>query len=162
MIRRAKARATRIGQGFIAWAHFPPISSRHEIVLALAGASIMSGGVALFHPAARPLTILQFVPPAFLFVWYIVLFAGGIALLVSAFWRDRLDALLIEGPAYLLLGTGALVYAICLIGAGKGTAFVAATGYFMYALASIARTARIALYLHWLGNLKPAASTDDA
>lgn len=149
-------------KAFRSWAHTPPISSRHEIVLALAGASIMSGGVALFHPGARPTTILQFVPPAFLVIWYLVLFFGGLALIVSAFWRNRLDALQIEGPAYLLLGTGAMVYAICLIGAGHGSAFVAATGYLMYALAALARTARILLYLRWLGHLTPVASTDDA
>lgn len=151
---------TRIRRAFTAWAHYPPVSSRHEIVLALAGGAILSGSGALIHPGARPVTIVQFVPHAFLIAWYLVLAGGGAALLISAFWRDRLDALLIEGPAYLLLGTGALVYAICLVGAGHGSAFVAATGYGMYALASLVRTARITLYLRFLAGIDPVAATD--
>lgn len=156
----ARTQISLVRKAFQAWAHYPPVSSRHEIVLALAGASILSGSGALLHPSARPITIVQFVPQGFLVLWYLVLLGGGAALLLSAFWRDRLDALLIEGPAYLLLGTGALVYGVCLVAAGKGSAFVAATGYGMYAIASLVRTLRITLYRRWLATLAPQAADD--
>jgi hypothetical protein len=147
---------------FIRWAHYPPVSSRHEIVLALAGASIMSGIGALVGPDIRPRTVIQFVPPILAYVWYVILAAGGLALLLSAVWKDRLDALLVEAPAYLMLGGGALVYGVCLIGAGNGTAFVAATGYLMYAAASLIRALRIGLYVNWLRRTGPLVSSPHA
>lgn len=140
----------RFRLALIEWAHTPPASSRHEIVLALAGASIMSGLGSLLGPDIRPRTVIQYVPSWVAVGWYLILAMGGVGLLISAAWRDRLDALLIEWPAYLMLGGGALVYGMCLIAAGKGTAFVAATGYVFYAGACLTRTTRILLYVNWL------------
>lgn len=136
---------------FARWTHVPPISSRHEIVLALAVASVISGGGGLAHSGLKPVSVAQFVPAPFLQAWYAILILGGVALVVAAFWPDRLDVLLLEGPAWLLLGTGSLVYGVCLVGVGHGTAFVAACGYLGYAVASLVRFARISLFVRWLG-----------
>lgn len=141
---------TRAHSTFIRWAHHPPASNRHEIVLALAGASVMSGFGTLVGPDVRPASVISAVPHWVALLWFAILALGGIALLLSAAWSDRLDALLIEGPAYLMLGGGALLYASCLIAAGQGTSFVAATGYTFYALASLTRTTRIALYVRYI------------
>jgi hypothetical protein len=146
---------TRFRLALLEWSHTPPASSRHEIVLALAGASIMSGLGSLFGPDIRPLTVIQYVPSWVAVGWYLILAAGGAGLLISAVWRDRLDALLIEWPAYLMLGGGALVYGMCLVAAGRGTAFVAATGYLFYAGASLTRTCRILLYVNYLRKRPP-------
>lgn len=140
----------RTRRALATWAHTPPASSRHEIVLALAGASIMSGLGSLFGPDLRPQTISRFVPHNITVLWYFVLIVGGAGLILSAAWQNRLNSLVLEWPSWLMLGSSSLVYAICLIGPGRGTAFVATTGYLFYAVASLTRTARILLYINHL------------
>lgn len=147
---RRKYLLDRVRGGFWRWAHHPPVSNRHEVVLALAGASTMSGIGGLTGPDLRPTSVIQTVDHRIVLAWFGILIIGGIALLVSAAWPNRLDALLIEGPAYLLLGTGAAVYAVALMVVGHGTGFVAGTGYTMYAAASLVRVVRISVYIHYL------------
>lgn len=146
---------SRLRVAFNRWAHQAPVSSRHEVVLALAGASLISGIGQLAQSGLRPNSVTILVPPVFAVVWYIVLAGGGTALIVSAALHDRLDALLWERPAFSALGCGALVYAICLIAPGHGTAFVASVGYLLYAAAALVRSLRITLYLRFLRSLPP-------
>lgn len=142
------------------WAHTAPVSSRHEIVLVLAGSSVLSGLAGLLGPDIRPETVIRAVPHPVVLVWFVSLVAGGAGLLFSAFVRDRLDALLTEWPSYMMLGCSAMVYGLCLVAGGRGTSFMAATAYLAYGIASLVRTSRILLYLNYLRRQEPRARTD--
>lgn len=127
-----------------------PASSRHETVIALAILSLIAGTGGLAGESLRPKSVTEAVPHLVAVAWLLCLVLGAIGLLWSILKHDRLDALLIEWPAYLLIGTGGLVYAACLAANGSGSGFVALTTYLIYGGACVWRAIRIMLYLRYL------------
>lgn len=127
-----------------------PASSRHETVIALAVLSLIAGTGGLAGESLRPKSVTEAVPQAIAEGWLACLVLGAIGLLWSMLKHDRLDALLIEWPAFLLIGAGGLVYGACLAASGSGSGFVAMTTYLIYGGACIWRAVRIRLYLRYL------------
>lgn len=117
-------------------------SSRHELVIGIA-AVFFIGGIGGLVPDLRPKTVVELVPHVVGVTWLLCLAVGGALLLVSVVLRDRISALLLEAPAFLLIGAGAVVYGIALLARWQGTTWLAEVTYLILGASCLWRMVRV-------------------
>lgn len=119
-------------------------SSRHELVIGIA-LLFFVGGVGGLVPGLAPKTVVEIVPHPVTVAWLLCLVVGGGLLLLSVVLPDRITALLVEWPAYLLIGVGALVYGAAILTRWQAQAWLAEVTYLILGASCMWRAVRVIL-----------------
>jgi hypothetical protein len=119
-------------------------SSRHELVIGIALVFFI-GGIGGLVPGLSPQAVTEIVDHRVTVAWLLCCVAGGGLLLVSDLLPDRRTALLVEWPAFLLVGGGAIVYGSALLARWQGTAWLAEVTYLILGAACLWRSVRVIL-----------------
>lgn len=119
-------------------------SSRHELVIGIALVFFI-GGIGGLVPGLSPAAVTEIVDHRVTVAWLLCCATGGGLLLISDLLPDRRTGLLVEWPAFLLIGGGAIVYGSALLARWQGTAWLAEVTYLILGAACLWRAARVIL-----------------
>lgn len=101
----------------------------HQVVILFFSALV--GFVFVLRQAPAPNSLERYLDIRILWVWYLMLFVGGIVGLVGSFMKRRpYQGLLAERASMILMSTAMLIYAVAIL-ASAGAAGITAAAYIL-------------------------------